>query len=91
MNVFATLDGSGRVLIPKGLRDKLSLEPGDTVELQSEDGRLTLRPVRPKSPLRQEQGVWVFRSGKKISAAATDKMLRDMRRRRGRENQVGRS
>jgi hypothetical protein len=38
------------------------------------------------SPLRKEQGVWVFRGGKKLSAAATDKVLRDMRETRDRNN-----
>ena len=81
-----TLDNAGRVLIPKNLRDELRLEPGDKLELESEGERVTLRPVRATSPLRKERGVWVFRSGSKISAADTDKAIRAIREQRDRRN-----
>ena len=44
---------------------------------------VTLRPVRSQSALGKEQGVWVFRSGKQISAAETDEILADLRQSRG--------
>ena len=81
-----TLDRAGRVLIPKNLRDELRLEPGDTLELESEGEKVTLRPVRATTPLRKERGVWVFRSGNKISAADTDKAIRAIREQRDRRN-----
>jgi len=81
-----TLDNAGRVLIPKNLRDELRLEPGDKLELESEGEKVTLRPVRATSPLRKERGVWVFRSGSKISAADTDKAIRAIREQRDRRN-----
>jgi AbrB family looped-hinge helix DNA binding protein len=86
MNTTVTLDKAGRVVIPKTLRDELHLEPGDKLELESEGERVTLRPVPSASPLRKERGVWVFRSGSKLSAVVTDKALRDIRDRRDREN-----
>ena len=46
MNTIVTLDKAGRVVIPKTLRDELHLEGGDTLELESEGDRMTLRPVR---------------------------------------------
>jgi AbrB family looped-hinge helix DNA binding protein len=79
MNITLTLDKAGRVVIPKSLRDELHLEPGDTLELESEGERMMLRPVRSASPLSKEHGVWVFRGSKKLSAATTDKVLRDLR------------
>lgn len=82
MNTTVTLDKAGRVVIPKTLRDQLHLDPGDTLEVESEGEHVTLRPLRSVSPLRKEHGVWVFRSGKTISAAATDKVLRDLREQR---------
>ena len=85
MNTTVTLDKAGRVVIPKTLRDELHLEPGDKMELESEGERVTLRPVRSESPLRKEQGVWVFRSGHPISAAATLKVLGDLREERDRK------
>ena len=79
-----TLDKAGRVVIPKVLRDELRLEPGDAIELESEGERVTLRPIRSTSPLRKERGIWVFRTGKKLTAAVTDKVLREDRIRRDR-------
>jgi len=83
MNTIVTLDKAGRVVIPKTLRDELHLEGGDTLELESEGDRMTLRPVRAGSSLRKEHGIWVFRSGRKISAEATEKVLQDVRSERG--------
>src|SRR6266404_5141107 len=86
MNTTVTLDKAGRVVIPKTLRDELRLEPGDTLELESEGENVTLRPVRTSSPLRKERGIWVFRTGKKISAAVTEKVLSESREQRDRGN-----
>lgn len=86
MSTTVTLDKAGRVVIPKALRDELHLEPGDTLELESQGERVLLRPMRTTSPLRKERGVWVFRAGKKLSAADTDKALRDIRQQRDRRN-----
>ena len=82
MNTTVILDKAGRVVIPKSLRDELRLEPGDTLELASAGERLTLSPKRSRSSLRKEHGVWVFRSGKKLSAAATDSVARRIRQER---------
>lgn len=86
MNTTVTLDKAGRVVIPKTLRDELRLEPGDSLELESEGERVTLRPVRSQSPLRKKRGVWVFQSGRNLSAAVSDKALRDLREQRDHEN-----
>ena len=87
MKTTLTLDKAGRVIIPKTLRDEMHLEAGDTLELESEDGRITLRPVRPGSALRKEQGVWVFRrGGKAISSETTTQVLESIRNERDRVN-----
>jgi AbrB family looped-hinge helix DNA binding protein len=86
MNTTVTLDKAGRVVIPKTMRDELHLEPGDTLALESEGESVTLRPVRSSTPLRKERGVWVFRTGKNLPAAATDKVLSGIREQRDRQN-----
>ena len=89
MATTVTLDRAGRLVIPKKLRDELRLEAGDALAVESEGELLTLRPVRPGSLLRKEQGVWVFRSGKKISAAVTNQVLREQREARDRQSGGG--
>ena len=79
MNTTVTIDNAGRVVIPKTLRDELRLAPGDTLALESDGERVTLRPVRSTSALRKEQGIWVFRSGRKLTAGETDQVLENLR------------
>ena len=86
MSTTVTLDKAGRVVLLKTLRDELHLEPGDTLELKSEGESVTLRPVRSASPLRKEDGVWVFRGRTKLAASVTDKVLRNVREERDRDS-----
>lgn len=46
MNTRLAMDKSGRVVIPKLFRDELQLGPGDSLEMECSDGKITLRPVR---------------------------------------------
>jgi AbrB family looped-hinge helix DNA binding protein len=85
MNTTVTIDRAGRVVLPKTLRDELRLEAGDTLQLESEGGRVILRPIRSKSPLRKERGVWVFYGGGTLSAGQATEMIADTRKRRNRE------
>jgi AbrB family looped-hinge helix DNA binding protein len=85
MRTTVTLDKAGRVVIPKILRDELHLAAGDALSLESEGESLTLRPVRSASPMRREHGVWVFRGKQRLSAAATDRVLRDFLEQRDRD------
>jgi AbrB family looped-hinge helix DNA binding protein len=82
MNILLTIDKAGRVVIPRPLRKVLHLEPGDTLEMKSAGGQITLRPVRGTGPLTKEQGVWVFRTGQPLPASATDEMLQQLREER---------
>ncbi len=84
MNTTVTVDSAGRVVLPKPLRDALGLAPGDTLSLESDGERVTLRPVRSSSALRKEEGVWVFRGGRKIPVGETDRFLDAMREERAR-------
>ena len=65
MNATLTLDKSGRVVLPKAIRDQLQLDPGTelAIEVEAASGSITLRPVRPKGHLRKKNGVWVWSSG----------------------------
>jgi len=85
MNTTVTIDKAGRVVIPKTLRDELRLSPGDSLVLESDAGSMVLRPVRSASALRKEHGIWVFRSGRKITAEETNRRMQSLRSDRDRE------
>ena len=82
MSTRLTLDKAGRIVIPKPLRKELHLEAGDALEMERAGEQITLRPVRGTGPLTKEHGVWVFRSGRKLSAAETDSALAILRQQR---------
>ena len=86
MNTRLTIDKSGRVVIPKPVREELRLEPGDALEMESAGDQITLRPVRGTGPLTKEHGVWVFRTGQPLPASSTDKMLQQIREERDSAN-----
>lgn len=86
MNTTVTMDKAGRVVLPKELRDELRLEPDDRLELESDGQRVTLRPIHSSTPLRKENGVWVLRTGRALTASATDKAIRSSREKRDAQN-----
>ena len=63
MKTNVSLDKAGRLVLPKALREEMQLGAGDTLVLESEDERITLRPLRPQAPLQKERGVWVYQGG----------------------------
>ena len=73
------LDRAGRVVLPKPIRDQFQLEPGESLELESFDDHIVLRPVRVDAPLRKKRGVWVFGTGKPLAASTADETLRRVR------------
>jgi len=52
------------------------LAPGDTLDLETEGERITLRPVRQKVMLKKELGVWVYQ-GEPTDASIPDLIDRD--------------
>jgi AbrB family looped-hinge helix DNA binding protein len=80
MTTKLTLDKAGRVLIPKPLRQELHLDPGDTLQLDSEGDQITLRPMRPKALLKKKHGVWVYQ-GEPTDASVTAVIDREREKR----------
>lgn len=61
----ATIDGGGRVVVPKAVRERLGLLPGTQVELTERDGSLEVAPV--PTPMRI-----VGEPGREVLAADDD-------------------
>ena len=84
MNTTLTVDKAGRVVLPKPVRDELRLSAGDSLQLETAEDQIVLRPVRNRVGMRKKQGIWVLDFDEPISAADTDRVLHDMRRERER-------
>ena len=55
-----TVDRFGRVVVPKTMRVRLGLLAGTAIEVEENEGCISLRPVEDSSPLIVKQGVLVF-------------------------------
>src|SRR5271169_2026428 len=80
MTNLLTVDKAGRVVLPKPVRDELQLSPGDSLELESSEQQIVLRPVRGTGPLRRKRGIWVFRTGEPLSAKTVSDAITEVRR-----------
>ncbi len=85
-NTRVTLAQAGRLVLPKVLRDKLHLSPGDTLDLVVNGEEVTLRPRRNSTPLQKKQGIWVFGTGKLMASNETEEALRNVRAQRDGHN-----
>lgn len=86
MNATVPIDKAGRIVLPKAIRDELSLAPGDTLEIESSGECVVLRPTRANAPLRKERGVWVFHGSGTLSLNDANQMIARSRARRDADN-----
>lgn len=80
-----TVDKAGRVVLPKPVREELQLTPGDSLELESSEDRIILRPARGNGRMYKKQGVWVFNSGVPLTQDTVNKTVRRVRLERERQ------
>jgi AbrB family looped-hinge helix DNA binding protein len=40
-----TIDGAGRIVVPKALREAVGLHPGSEIEIRMSDGRIEIEPA----------------------------------------------
>jgi AbrB family looped-hinge helix DNA binding protein len=86
MNTTLTIDKAGRVVLPKPVRDALEISPGDSLELESSEDRIVLRPARSAGRMYKKHGAWVFDSGEPLSADVANQTIRRVRDERHRRN-----
>ena len=83
MNARITLDKAGRVVLPKSVRDALRVGPGDSLDIEGDNDRIVLSPVRVRPGLQKEHGVWVYRCGNPSNLSIPD-LIDQQRGRRNR-------
>ena len=85
--MHSTIDRSGRVVIPKVVRDELHLTPGTALSVEERNGEIVFRPTsfapaaEPEPALRRKNGLLVF-SGQPAGdlLEAVDKQRRERAR-----------
>ena len=77
-----TLDKAGRMVIPKHVRERLRLGPGDALALKIDGDCITLLPVRPRAVLKQEHGIWIYQ-GEATDTSVADLVDRKREKRAG--------
>lgn len=80
------IDGAGRIVLPKAVRDELQLMPGDSLDLERSANGVTLRPAAAHVSMRTKDGVYVFRSGEPLTAESAQAGLDALRQ--GREKRA---
>lgn len=55
----ATIDGGGRVVVPKAVRDRLGFKPGSEIEIVEHDGWVEIAPVATAMTLADDEPVAV--------------------------------
>ena len=79
MNAKLSMDRAGRVVLPKLIRERLQLEPGESLEIESFEDHIVLRPIRQHATLRKEMGVLVFDTGEPLSASDVRETIQKVR------------
>jgi AbrB family looped-hinge helix DNA binding protein len=79
MNAKLSMDRAGRVVLPKPIREQLQLEPGESLEIESFEDHIVLRPIRQHATMRKELGVLVFDTGEPITAATVQETIQRVR------------
>jgi AbrB family looped-hinge helix DNA binding protein len=62
MDRVITIDGAGRVVLPKDLRERLHLHQGSRLRVVDEGNRVTLEPLGDATPIVEKDGVPVVQS-----------------------------
>jgi len=75
------IDKSGRIVVPKPLRERLGLKPGTELEAVEEQGGMLLRAAEERPALVKVDGLWVHR-GVAQPGTDWDRIIEEVRRER---------
>jgi AbrB family looped-hinge helix DNA binding protein len=72
----STIDGAGRIVVPKALREALGLKPGQPLEIRAGDGRLEIE-IAPTPMELKKRGKGVVAVPKRELPALTAEQVRE--------------
>jgi AbrB family looped-hinge helix DNA binding protein len=75
------IDKSGRIVVPKLLRERLGLKPGSELEVLEQARGVLLRPVEQRPSMVKIDGLWVHQ-GVAQPGANWDRVVEDVREER---------
>ena len=78
-----TMDRAGRIVVPKALRDRLGVEPGQSLIAQVRDGRLEIEPQPISAHLVDVEGVLVITPTEPVAPVSREdvrELIDDLRR-----------
>jgi AbrB family looped-hinge helix DNA binding protein len=73
-----TIDATGRVVIPKQLRQAAALEPGQELEIVERDGRIEIQPVASPMALVERDGFLAAEVTEGEAPSITTEEVRDL-------------
>lgn len=83
--MILTLDKMSRLVVPKGLRERFGLQPGDELEISLERDGIKLRPVQPVPAIGEQDGIMVCSSEVPVSAWDIPTFIEQQRDQRSRD------
>jgi AbrB family looped-hinge helix DNA binding protein len=57
--MITTIDGSGRLVLPRAIRERAQLTPGTPLEVRVVDGHVEIEPAAAAVTIRKVGAVWV--------------------------------
>jgi AbrB family looped-hinge helix DNA binding protein len=82
MNAIVEIDKSGRIVVPKKLRDELHLTPGTRLRIERTGEQLVLEQEYPEPHLELRDGVLVIVGGPPITNDDVVELINEQRERR---------
>lgn len=74
-----SIDKSGRVVLPKELRDRLGVRAGTEFEVEEQDNVILLRPVQKLAKIIMEKGLPVIELGEPIDVDVVNETIEKIR------------
>lgn len=72
--MLATIDGGGRVVVPKEIRERLGLRPGTQVDLVEVDGVLEISPSVTDMRVVERDGAFVLEADEQMPTLTAEQV-----------------